>query len=91
VFFMEDEEGVDAKVLCVPATDPRWSGLRDIDDVPTHLLNEIGHFFDVYKELEPGKETETRDWKGVDVAEKLVIEARERASNDHGEAPASSG
>jgi inorganic pyrophosphatase len=86
VFFMEDEKGLDAKVLCVPATDPRWSGLRDILDVPSHLLNEIGHFFEVYKELEPGKVTETKDWQGVDAAEKVVVEARERASNDHGDA-----
>ena len=91
VFFMTDEKGVDAKVLCVPATDPRWSGLRDIDDVSSHLLDEISHFFEVYKELEPDKETETRDWHGVDVAEKVVVEARERASNNHGEVTASSG
>ena len=91
VFFMTDEKGVDAKVLCVPATDPRWSGLRDIDDVSSHLLDEISHFFEVYKELEPDKETETRDWHGVDVAEKVVAEARERASDNHGEATASSG
>ncbi len=91
VFFMEDEKGTDAKVLCVPATDPRWSGLRDISDVPTHLLNEIAHFFEVYKELEPGKETEIRDWQGVDMAEKVVVEARERAANDHGEAAADAG
>jgi inorganic pyrophosphatase len=86
VFFMEDEKGLDHKVLCVPATDPRWSGLRDIGDVSSHLLEEISHFFEVYKQLEPGKETETGDWQGVGAAETVVVEARERASNNHGDA-----
>jgi len=69
VFFMEDEAGRDAKVLCVPATDPRWSGMLDREDLPHHLLAEIGHFFEVYKQLEPGKGTETRGWEGRKQAE----------------------
>ena len=81
VFFMEDEKGRDAKVLCVPATDPRWSGLHDIGDLPPHLLQEIGHFFEVYKQLEPGKKSETSGWQGVGAAEAVVAEARNRASN----------
>jgi inorganic pyrophosphatase len=43
--------GEDDKVLCVPATDPRWQRIRDITDIDPHLLQEIHHFFDVYKEL----------------------------------------
>ncbi len=81
VFFMEDEKGRDAKVLCVPATDPRWSGLHDIGDLAPHLLEEIGHFFDVYKQLEAGKKSETSGWQGVAAAEAVVAEARDRASN----------
>ncbi len=81
VFFMEDEKGRDAKVLCVPATDPRWSELHDIGDLPPHLLQEIGHFFEVYKQLEPGKKSETSGWQGVGAAEAVVGEARNRASN----------
>jgi len=45
-------------VLAVPARDPRYAGLRDLSDVPGHLLDEIGHFFGIYKELEPGKATD---------------------------------
>jgi inorganic pyrophosphatase len=84
VFLMEDEKGVDAKVLCVPATDPRWSGLHDIGDLSPHLLNEIAHFFEVYKQLEPGKRSETSGWLDVNAAEAVVVEARRRASSDPG-------
>ena len=58
VFWLTDEKGPDAKVLAVPARDPRYAGLRDLSDVPGHLLDEIGHFFGIYKELEPGKATD---------------------------------
>ena len=76
VFWMRDEKGADAKLLCVPATDPRWTGVYDIADLQPHLLDEIGHFFEVYKQLEPGKDTETRGWEGREAAEAAVAEAR---------------
>ena len=52
---MRDEAGDDDKILSVPATDPRWSHLLDITDIASFLLDEILHFFQVYKQLEPGK------------------------------------
>ena len=55
MFRMRDEKGGDDKVLCVPASDPRWKHLQDIYDVPEFDRLEIQHFFEVYKELEPGK------------------------------------
>jgi inorganic pyrophosphatase len=79
VFFMRDEAGPDAKVLCVPATDPRWENVVDLSDLPAYLLEEIGHFFDVYKALEPGKDTETRGWQGVTEAEATVRDAETRS------------
>ena len=78
VFWMRDEKGPDAKVLCVPAHDPRWSHVSDISHLPAHLLDEVGHFFDVYKHLEPGKSTETRGWEGASVAEQEVHDSRKR-------------
>lgn len=78
VFWMRDEKGPDAKVLCVPATDPRYAGITDLDSLPEHLLDEIGHFFDVYKALEPEKDTETRGWEGRAAAEAAVDDARQR-------------
>ena len=78
VFWMRDEKGPDAKVLCVPATDPRYAGITDLDSLPEHLLDEIGHFFDVYKALEPEKDTETRGWEGRAAADAAVDDARQR-------------
>jgi inorganic pyrophosphatase len=78
VFWMTDEHGPDAKVLTVPAQDPRMSGFRDLGDVPAHLTAEIGHFFDIYKALEPGKSTDVRGWQDRIAAEQVIKEAQAR-------------
>lgn len=78
LFWMRDEAGPDAKVLCVPATDPRWERVGDIDDLPEHFLAEVGHFFEVYKQLEPGKMTEVGGWDHAPAAEKVIQEALDR-------------
>jgi inorganic pyrophosphatase len=52
VFWMTDDKGPDAKIITVPDSDPRWSHVRDLEHVPKHLLDEIGHFFSIYKDLE---------------------------------------
>ncbi|MCU0267599.1 MAG: inorganic diphosphatase [Acidimicrobiales bacterium] len=78
VFWMTDEAGPDAKVVCVPAHDPRWAGTRDLADLPEFLTAEIGHFFDVYKMIEPGKGSETRDWEGAAAAEAAILDAKQR-------------
>ncbi len=62
IFRMADEKGVDAKILAVPSKDPRWRGIMDIDDLAPFLLDEIRHFFEVYKALEPGKDTSIEGW-----------------------------
>ncbi|MDH6126296.1 inorganic diphosphatase [Kitasatospora sp. GP82] len=69
MFKMTDEAGGDDKLLCVPATDPRWGHLQDIGDVPEFDRLEIQHFFEVYKDLEPGKSVEGADWVGRTEAE----------------------
>jgi inorganic pyrophosphatase len=79
VFWMLDEHGPDAKVLTVPAQDPRYDGVRDLDDVPGHLRAEIGHFFDIYKALEPGKDTDVRGWQDRAAAEQVIDDAFARA------------
>jgi inorganic pyrophosphatase len=78
VFWLADERGPDAKLLAVAAHDIRKSGIRDLADVPGHLLNEIGHFFDIYKELEPGKSTDVRGWMDQAEAERVIKEAQAR-------------
>lgn len=72
---MEDDGGIDEKILCVPAKDPRWAHIQDIDDVPAQIKNELEHFFSHYKDLEPGKWVKVGKWAGKDVAEKLIEEA----------------
>jgi inorganic pyrophosphatase len=81
VFWMHDEHGPDAKILTVPARDPRYAGMQDFADVPEHLTTEIGHFFDVYKELEPGKGTDVRGWQGCAAAEQVIEAAFTQACN----------
>jgi inorganic pyrophosphatase len=65
---MEDEKGPDAKILCVPSHDPAYEAVDDIADLPKRLLDEIEHFFDVYKMLEPEKNSTTRGYEGRDIA-----------------------
>lgn len=72
MFRMRDEAGADDKVLCVPATDPRVHHLVDITDVPRFDRLEIQHFFEVYKDLEPGKSVEGAEWVGRDAADAEV-------------------
>lgn len=74
---MADDKGDDEKILCVADHDPRWRDLKQLEDVPQHLLDEIAHFFAIYKDLEQ-KEVEVRGWKGRDVALQVIDEARER-------------
>ncbi len=79
VFWMRDEEGPDAKLLCVPATDPRHVHLQHLDDVPWYQITEIWHFFNIYKALEPNKYSETtRGWEKRREAEAAVEDARRR-------------
>jgi inorganic pyrophosphatase len=78
IFWMEDEKGPDAKIICVPLGDPRWDQVRDLDDMPTHLRSEIHHFFDVYKALEPGKSTSTTGFEGRAAALGEIAASRAR-------------
>src|SRR5439155_15761903 len=57
LFRMEDDKGIDDKVLCVPCQDPSWNTLASLDDVSDQLRDEIAHFFSVYKDLEQKKVT----------------------------------
>jgi inorganic pyrophosphatase len=77
VFEMRDEAGDDAKLLCVPHSDPTWSRVRDVSQVREHLLDEIAHFFEIYKDLEPGKHVEVHGWKGRDEAVAAFRQGRE--------------
>jgi len=78
IFWMEDEKGPDAKIICVPLGDPRFDQVRDLGDMPAHLRSEIHHFFDVYKALEPGKSTSTTGFEGRQAALGEIAASRAR-------------
>jgi inorganic pyrophosphatase len=78
VIHMQDEAGDDAKVLCVIAGDPRWDHIQDVGDVAQSYLDEIGHFFEVYKALEPNKASEIGRWEGAASARAEILEAQQR-------------
>lgn len=79
MFRMRDEKGGDDKVLCVPAHDPRMVKFNDLPDVERFELLEIQHFFETYKELEPGKSVDGAAWVGRDEAIAEVKRSFERA------------
>ncbi len=63
---MEDEEGIDTKIIAVPTmkVDPDYGIWKDITDVPQAMKDKMKHFFEHYKELEPGKWVKIKNWKG---------------------------
>jgi len=87
LFKMYDEKGPDAKLLCVPVSDPIWNQIKSLDDVNPHLLKEIEHFFQVYKDLEKKKvgiegwENEKAAIKALRESQKRFIDNREALSN----------
>jgi inorganic pyrophosphatase len=90
MFRMTDEKGRDDKVLCVPANDPRQEHLRDIHHLAEFDRLEIQHFFEVYKDLEPGKSVEGATWVGRAEAEQEILDSRQRwqdflSTEEHGE------
>ena len=69
---MTDDGGSDAKVVCVPAKDPRWAHIQDLEDVPEQTRKEIEFFFENYKALEPGKWVKTEGWGSAADAEAVI-------------------
>lgn len=78
---MEDDSGKDEKILAVPSSHltKRYEGVDNYSDLPEITLQQIQHFFEHYKDLEPGKWVKLGGWKDVDVARQLIREAIERA------------
>jgi inorganic pyrophosphatase len=77
VFHMADDKGPDEKVICVPVSDPIWNSLNDLSDVNPHLIKEIEHFFQVYKDLE-NKQVDVEGWGDVNEAFAIIKECTER-------------
>ncbi|WP_420394119.1 inorganic diphosphatase [Acuticoccus sp.] len=84
VLNMEDDGGVDEKVLAVPVTKltRRYENVRSYQDMPQITIEQIQHFFEHYKDLEPGKWVKMLGWGDVEEAKAKVVEAIERARRE---------
>ncbi len=82
VLIMEDNAGQDEKVIAVPshALTKRYDHVHGYSDLPEITLQQIEHFFEHYKDLEPGKWVKIGDWHDKDMARTLILEAIERAT-----------
>ena len=81
VLKMQDEAGGDEKILAVPAPKltKRYENVHNYSDMPKITLDQIQHFFEHYKDLEPGKWVKLTGWGDADEARRLIVEAMERA------------
>ena len=77
---MIDDGAEDIKILAVPFKDPNWNCYKNVDELPPHIIEEIKHFFGVYKQLE-GKKMEVLELSSKDVA----IESIKKAINLYNE------
>ncbi len=77
VLMMEDESGMDEKILAVPISklDVTFDSVQDINDVPDMLKQKINHFFEHYKKLEKNKWVKIVGWENADKAKKIIAEA----------------
>lgn len=71
VFHMADEKGPDEKIICVPVSDPIANRISDLKELNPHLIQEIEHFFQVYKDLEK-KKVDVGDWGDVNEAREII-------------------
>jgi len=81
VLIMEDDGGLDEKVIAVPAPhiSRRYDNVHNFDDLPSISLEQIQHFFEHYKDLEPGKWVKIQQWADATTAKQFIQEAIERA------------
>ena len=81
VMMMEDNSGLDEKIIAVPSAhlSRRFDGVENYSDLPDITLQQIEHFFEHYKDLEPGKWVKLGGWQDAATARKLIVEAIERA------------
>jgi len=74
---MDDDGEKDDKVIAVPVEDPRYDHVEDVDDLSQQQKDEIGEFFETYKNLEAGKETEVLGWEDKAAAMDAIEHAQE--------------
>jgi len=81
VFLMQDEAGVDEKIIAVPVSrlTRRYDQVQNYAQLPEITVKQIEHFFEHYKDLEDSKWVKSLGWGDVAAAKKIVIESIERA------------
>lgn len=86
VFQMEDDSGVDEKIIAVPSPKltKRYDGIASYKDLPPITVQQIEHFFEHYKDLEPGKWVKAQGWGGVEEAKRFIANAIARVGNAAG-------
>jgi inorganic pyrophosphatase len=84
MFHMRDEAGGDDKIICLPSNDPRMIEMQDLDDINEFYRLEIQHFFETYKDLEPGKSVEGAHWAKKAEAEAEILRSRQRLIDNGG-------
>ncbi|EAI4298274.1 inorganic diphosphatase [Campylobacter lari] len=74
VLLMEDESGIDEKLLAVPVSkiDPRYDSIKSLDDLPKASLDKIKNFFETYKMLEPNKWVKVKEFAGIEKASEIL-------------------
>jgi len=88
LFRMEDDAGIDDKVLAVPLKDPAWNTMEKLEDIPDQLREEIAHFFSIYKDLEQKKVdvdgwySREDAWKEIEASRKRYREHEDDGSDD---------
>lgn len=82
---MEDEEGIDHKIICVPEKakiDPVCGAWDSLEAIPEAKKRQIRHFFEHYKDLEEGKWVKLKDWQPASAAEKVLHAAQEKFDDE---------
>jgi len=81
VLIMEDEKGMDEKVVAVPSDDMKsqYADVKSIDDLPKGMVDKITHFFERYKDLDKNKWVKVKEWADADKARALVQESIDNA------------
>ncbi|MGV2978457.1 inorganic diphosphatase [Roseibium alexandrii] len=87
VLLMEDESGQDEKIIAVPShkITKRYDGVADITDMPQITIDQVKHFFEHYKDLEPGKWVKVTGIEGAEAAKRMIMESIERAKTEAAE------
>ena len=82
VIIMDDSGKEDEKIIAIPFDDPTYNSYKSISQLPSHIFEEMRHFFKVYKQLENDKDTEISEARGPEEAKKVITSCLERYLTD---------